>query len=104
MAATPSRGLLPAPVLGLGTRVHWLPSQRIVRVRLRLSAVEEPTAQMSLADTAATSSRNVDPGPTLGLGTTVHWLPSQCSTRLRHVPLTIQAPAAHTSSAETTAR
>ena len=69
---------MPAPGLGLGTRVQAVPSQCSIRVCPWLSA---PTAQTSLADTARTlvSWLPLGPDPRSGPGTTVQDEPSQCS-------------------------
>src|SRR5437667_9102356 len=63
--------------LGLGTTVHWLPSQCVTSVCMVPAEVYLPTAQTSLAEIATTPPRLAG-RPGLGLGTTVQAVPSQC--------------------------
>src|SRR5205823_208098 len=80
------------PDLGLGTMLHWLPSQWIVNVYCGPQKHQySPSAHTSLEAMAATANRP-DSMSRLGLGTMLHWLPSQCSVKVwlskpnNHVP------------------
>src|SRR5262249_20804695 len=78
--------------VGLGTRVHERPSQCSTRVVSRLSVPPEPTAHMSVAETALTPDRPLIPA--LGVGTRAHLLPFQCSARVFDPELVLADPTA----------
>src|SRR6266849_10250003 len=82
--------------LGLGTALQLVPFHcSITVVVIPLMSVTEPTAQMSLAETAATPASR----PAEGLETAVQLVPSQCSIRV-WAPFPV-SPTAQTSVAET---
>src|SRR5712691_10006549 len=82
--------------LGLGTVLQLVPFHcSITVVVIPLMPVTEPTAQMSLPETAATPASR----PAEGLGTAAQLVPFQCSVRV-WAPLPV-SPTAHTSLAET---
>ena len=85
MAMTAERPLFVSrPPLGLGTTYHFVPFQCKVSVLSSLLK-NEPTAQMSFAETTAIPDRKLNCGAPLkplGLGTTVHFVPFQCSTNV----------------------
>src|SRR5579859_26350 len=70
--ATPWRSFW-TPGLGLGTKLHVLPSQCSTSVDEPVT----PTAQTSVAATAATALKEVT-SPGLGLGTMLQLVPFQC--------------------------
>src|SRR5258708_15538522 len=84
-ATVPSRLPLDA-TLGLGTMLHWVPSQCSMRVRdtLLLASLEElPTAQASPDEIATTPLSWFDTNFVLGLGTILQLVPFQCSMSVR---------------------
>src|SRR5438876_6660597 len=84
IAVKPCRMLFPRSKFGLGTMLHFDPSQCWMSVcETLLLLLKAPTVQMSLADAAATSSSELVCDPTFGLGTTLHCVPSQCMVSVR---------------------
>src|SRR5216684_3928238 len=82
--------------LGLGTALQLVPFHcSITVVVIPLMSVTEPTAQMSLAETAATPASR----PAEGLETAAQLVPFHCSVRVC-APFPV-SPTAHTSLAET---
>src|ERR1044072_7548909 len=83
----------PVGPFGLGTTLHSVPSQWMMRVLNKPAAASKypPTAHTSLDDTASTSWSTSPPVPRfgLGLGTIVHSVPSQCIVRVRSRPADI---------------
>src|ERR1044072_3792102 len=88
MAVTCASELPPAGSFGLGTTLHTVPFQCMVRVLFTLAAVSKykPTAHTSLDDTTTTSASELLPVLGLGLDTIVHSTPSQCIVRVRSCP------------------
>jgi hypothetical protein len=93
------------PTLGLETRLQLVPFHCSISVwKTPLELMEDPTAQMSVAETTATAFRTLSDVPTLGLETTFQLVPFQCSVRVCLTPLEgVENPTAQTSEAETAA-
>ena len=103
ITVNPCRMLFPRSTFGLGTMLHFDPSQCWMSVcDTLLLLMYRPTVQMSLAEAVPTSNRSLVCEPTFGLETTLHCVPSQCMVSVRSfLLLLVEVPTAHTSFAET---
>src|SRR5207249_1194600 len=90
--------------LGLGTMLQFVPFQCMIRgLSSKLASEENPTAQMSLADTTEIACNTLEAPVTLGLGVIFHAVPFQCSTSVLLVLPFAACPTAQTSFGATTA-
>src|SRR6266571_1442325 len=103
--ATPFNWFVEVPTLGLLTTFQLVPFQCSINVwKAPLELVEDPTAQMSVAETTATAFRTLFDVPTLGLETTFQLVPFHCSISVCWTPPeVVENPTAQTSEAETAA-
>src|SRR5215467_641668 len=106
LAATTATAFKEAPPLGLVTTLQLVPFHCSISVWGEfVMPPEEPTAQMSVAETTATPFNTFEEGSTLGLLTTLQLVPFHCSTSVTQLVVLQEEeePTAQMSLAETTA-